>query len=124
MRSSAEVLDFIDRYLSNACARPEGYASSPEQLEDTICLLQMVRGVILERNFEHSDYFLFLAEFGYGSGGAAYDAKHHRRDISDEDLIKRIAELLAEFLKREGRFHPPSMLFDSTFDPESLDADE
>ena len=104
MRSSAEVLRFLDDYYMHMIARPSMYSCSPAAMEGQIAFIERLRAFVLNDPKQSGEYDRFLLSLGYGARGVAYTADSPRR-ISDNDRVafQRVASVLEQFLRSEGR---------------------
>ena len=100
MKSSGEVVKYIDNYMEMALQRPSMFASSPQSLEDSFFLLVTVIEFLLEMKpaKQVNSYQAFLQAKGFGVGHFIRRYYPERR-LSDQDQ-----HVYAEFAKFFGEF--------------------
>ncbi len=101
MRTTREILEYIDSYLSNATDRPKMYAANPESLEDTLSELDRLGSFIMSESgtrwIGESDegYSAFCSANDLGSSNFCYRLKI---DHQQEASFTQVAEFWKEYL--------------------------
>jgi hypothetical protein len=104
MKSSAEVLAYIDNYYMCMIQRPTMYASSPGAFEDIILVLERLRGFVLSDANQESAFLNYTLDLGFGARHISRDAGIPDTASDDEVLrFQRIADILRRFLVSQGR---------------------
>jgi hypothetical protein len=101
MRSSDEILKYIDDFYNHALERPFMYASSPQSLEETLITLEKLREFIVsdrpDQCTEKTGYEAFLLNQGYGV--SQFTSNYYpSRSLTDHD--KRVFRDLSDFWKK------------------------
>jgi hypothetical protein len=73
-------------------------------MESMILFIENLRAFILNDSEQAQRYGTFLDSLGYGATGCSHsEGREDRITENDEMLFKRVAEVLEQFLKTEGR---------------------
>jgi hypothetical protein len=104
MRSPIDVLKYLDEYYAHMLERPSMYSPSPAGMENMILFIENLRAFILNDPEQSQLYGRFLESLGYGAMGSSH-LEGSDESISEKDLMlfHRVADVLQQFLTKEGR---------------------
>ena len=109
MKSSSEVVRYIDTFISSALERPSMYGSSPIALEEVLRRLDAIRDFILCEGPEtaqvRTSYGRHLSEMGYGVGSFCMQLRKPSSELSETDVevFNKLAEFWKEYLRSQKR---------------------
>ncbi|HYO24032.1 MAG TPA: hypothetical protein VEQ85_03700, partial [Lacipirellulaceae bacterium] len=108
MRPITEIVAFIDQYVGHALERPHMYARSPDELEHTLLLLEMIRNYALGKSSDYcsNEYIDHLTENGFGALGYEYASKQELPPPTAEraEEFARFVDYYRDYLsKRDGQ---------------------
>jgi hypothetical protein len=107
MKSTAEVVEYIDEYTRRALERPAMYASSPEALEEALRVLEGLRNYIVvdSRRPDPSanPYHDFLKSRRFGV--ALFCSRQRQIDpsLTDAKLFAALVEFWRDYLSVQNR---------------------
>jgi hypothetical protein len=110
MKSTEEILQYIEEFYANATERPQSYFGGLLCMESELMTLEYLRDFILEKE---RTYPQFLGEEDYGSFGFCggkyeedkpYDMTYYLQP-SDQEItkMKELGEFWRKYLKSEQR---------------------
>ena len=103
MKTTADVVRYIEEFMANIQDRPDMYAANPESLEGQLSLLDGLRKQILAPDADRfalhdAGYTAFLRSNGFGVANFCHRQRAKRnRAITRQDL--ELFQKLAEFWK-------------------------
>jgi hypothetical protein len=104
MRSPAEILTYLDQYYAYIIERPSCYALTPAGMENLILFIEKLRAFILDDAEQGECYGRFLDSLGYGAMGCSHrEGSIVMMTDGDLELFDRVANVLRQFLEKEGR---------------------
>lgn len=100
MKTTADVVRFIEEFMTNIQDRPDMYAANPESLEDQLSLLDDLRKQILAPDADRfalhdAGYTAFLRSKGFGVANFCHQQRAKRNRPStkqDPELFQKLAE--------------------------------
>lgn len=108
MKTSKDLLQFIDDRYSRIIDQPIHFASSAVGLESIVSLLEEIRAFILDQPDDSLKFVEFLTSRGYGVTGICHEPGAIVTLTDDvRQQIANVATVLRQFLEAEGRL-PPS----------------
>jgi hypothetical protein len=99
MKSTAEVLEFVEAHILHRLARPRMYAGTPAMLEEALICFECVRSFIADpspgvRLTSIGNYGAFLTDQGCGVN--TFCGFH--LDLPEDELFERLAQFWRQYL--------------------------
>ncbi len=110
MRSTQEIVEFIDFYIDNCLERPHMYAASPLAMEDMLYALDLIRQFITNESLIvgepfPSAYARYLEDKGFGVATfiiRKIQLSHY--DGTDESLFAELADFWREYISQRDKY--------------------
>jgi hypothetical protein len=111
MKTTADVLSYIEDFMANINDRPDMYAANPESLEGQLSLLDDMRKRLLMPNADEFalrdlGYTAFLKSRSYGVASYCHRQREAATLLDDRQLFLNLADFWNQYMQ-SGYFARP-----------------